>query len=408
MSSFVGSLISEPTPVVLVEITGTAANNLVLEGRALPYRPLTFSGKMRAEFNWYPGNPVATVQVLGAEESPTTINGMWKDRFMAAFDTFGVPILTGRTAIATFNGNDVANVRDLVEIVEGFRLRGQLIEFGWDQFIRQGILVRFNQTWLRREDVEWEMEFQWINRGEPETPVAFGVRIPALDIFNQISSAVEAVKLALDAPFAFVSSLSQIVDDSLAVLDESVAALADIADKSAQGLLAPLEVARSTLSALQTVKEQAQAIVDVFESLPAKARRISAGIALAIDIAVDATVDIAAAPQTTSQTETSGIANLTHEQSLESALVGRDARSEARTLKAIASQRAQEVEAQTIRVPNIDSIIAIEDQDLRDISSAFYDTPEEWKRLLTYNNLSSSKLTAGQIILVPPLSTPDC
>ena len=401
MSSFVGSLISEPTPVILLEQTGPL-NVLVLEGRALPYRPLTFSGKMRAEFNWYPGNPVATVQVLGAEEAPTTINGMWKDRFMAAFDTFGVPILTGRTAIATFNGNDVANVRDLVEIVEGFRLRGQLIEFGWDQFVRQGILIRFNQTWLRREDVEWEMEFQWINRGEPETPVAFGVRIPALDIFNQISSAIEAVKLALDAPFAFVSSISQIVDDALIVLDESVNALADIADKTAQALLTPLEVARSTLSVLQTIKEQSQAIVDVFESLPDRARRISA------DFAAVFAVDAAAAPQTTSQTETAGIANLTHEQSLESALVGRDVRAKSRALRAIASQRAQEVEAQTIRIPNIDSIIAIEGQDLRDVSSAFYDTPEEWKRLLTYNNLSSSKLTAGQIILVPPLGAPDC
>lgn len=441
MSSIIGSLVSEPSSFVITELTGDSPNTLVLEGRALPYRPLPFSGKMRAEFTWYPGNPIGTVQVLGAEEGPTTINGMWKDRFLAAVDSFGVPVITGRDAKATFNGNDVANVRDLSEIVDGFRLRGQLLEVGWDQFVRQGILVRFDSTWLRREDVEWEAEFQWINRGEPAQPVSFGVRIAAVDIANQVSNAVDSLKEALDAPFAFVSSVTNAVNNALDTLDRATTSLADIAARSvgvvtaplsstgraATAVLSPLEVARSTLAALQTVKEEADTIASTFETLPARALRTSAdlvaegvdltGVAVVsstagtqgggVDTVSTVQVGATAAPQTTSQTETAGIDELTQEQALEADLTKRNVRGASRELRSIAVRRSQEVEADAIRVPNIRSFIAGADADLRMVATKFYGTSEEWKRILTYNSLTSSRLSAGQIILIPPLTAPE-
>jgi len=64
------------------ELTGDK-RTLDLRTRALPYRPLTFTGTMRAEFTAYPGNPVRTAQVLGASEEDTTVKGYWKDRFIA-------------------------------------------------------------------------------------------------------------------------------------------------------------------------------------------------------------------------------------------------------------------------------------------------------------------------------------
>lgn len=427
MSSFAGVLVSEPTSFVIVELTGPQ-NNLILEGRALPYRPLTFSGGMRAEFTWYPGSPVATVQALGPDEKSTTINGMWKDRFLAGFNQFGIPILSGRTAKATYNGSDVANVRDLVELVDGFRLRGQLIEIGWDQFVRQGILVNFRQTWLRREDVEWEMEFQWINRGEPATPVTFGVRIGIIDILNQIEDAIANIQTALDAPFAFVSQITNEVNRALDILTETTAAIKSISEKTVDALLSPLETAQQTLAALQTVKDQAGAISSTFESVEARAQRVSAVAAPLALVGGDASIQegaadgtggvdapaeegeeeatgaAVAAPQTTSASETAGIGGLTQEAVLQAELTKREVRAAARSLRAIASQHSQEIEAETTRVANVKSFIASDDTDLRAVSTTFYGTPDEWKRLLIYNSLHSSQLTAGQIILVPPLT----
>jgi hypothetical protein len=59
----------------------------------------------------------------------------------------------------------------IVQEVDGFRLRGQLLEVTWDEITRVGFLIEFNHNWLRREDVEWEMQFQWISRGESEVPL---------------------------------------------------------------------------------------------------------------------------------------------------------------------------------------------------------------------------------------------
>ena len=41
--------------------------------------------------------------------------------------------------------------------------------------------------------------------------------------------------------------------------------------------------------------------------------------------------------------------------------------------------------------------------DLRDVSSQFYGTPNEWRFLMTYNDLTNSKLVIGQTIVIPQL-----
>lgn len=428
MSSFLGQIVSEPTALIISELTGPR-NTLELRGRALPYRPLPLEGGMRAEFTWYPGNPVATVQMLGADEKATTINGMWKDRFLRSISDIGVPILVGRTAVATLNGRQVADVRSLVRVVDGFRLRGQLLEFRWDEQIRHGILLRFRSTWQRREDVEWEMEFGWVSRGEPITPIAFSPPIPNIDISNRINDAIEGLRTVATAPFALVTTVSGEITNILEVMSSAGAALNDIAGKATQAILSPLDVARSTLAAIQTVKAQADAMRDLMESVPARAMRQASTIeTLASRVVAGGTISTTettvqtqggeattvgvsvvgatAALKTTSRTQTSGIAAITHEEAIEAEAYRRSVKEEARSVRNIAAIREQELEAQTTRVPNVTAFAVAEDDDLRDVATRFYGNPEEWKRLLTYNNLSTSKLSAGQILLVPPLNVP--
>ena len=59
---------------VIEEITGEM-RRVELSGWALPFRPLTLSGTHRAEFTWYQGSGIASVQELGPEEEPTNIKG---------------------------------------------------------------------------------------------------------------------------------------------------------------------------------------------------------------------------------------------------------------------------------------------------------------------------------------------
>ncbi len=428
MSSFLGAIISEPTALIISELTGPR-NTLELRGRALPYRPLAFEGGMRANFSWYPGNPVATVQMLGADEKSTTINGMWKDKYIRSTNDIGLPVLTGRTGVATLNGRQVADVRSLVRVWDGFRLRGQLLELRWDEKIRQGILLRFRDTWLRREDVEWEAEFGWISRGEPVTPIAFSPSIPNIDISNQINDAIEGLRNVAVSPFALVTNISGEITNILEVMSSAGAALNDIAGKATQAILSPLDAARSTLAAIQTVKDQATAMRDLMETVPARAMRQAASIeTLASRIVAGGTLSVTEttvqteggeattvgvsvigatqALKTTSRTQTSGIASITHEEAIEAEAYKRSVVDGSRSVRNTAAIRELELEAQTIRVPNVTAFAVADDDDLRDVATRFYGSPEEWKCLLTYNNLSTSKLTAGQVLLVPPLNVP--
>jgi hypothetical protein len=39
--------------------------------------------------------------------------------------------------------------------------------------------------------------------------------------------------------------------------------------------------------------------------------------------------------------------------------------------------------------------------DLRDVSLRFYGTQDNWRTLLQFNHLASSKLSSGQLVFVP-------
>lgn len=373
---------AQPSSFLLQELTGPS-NTLLLQGRALPYQPLSVGGSMRAEFTWYPGNPRATVQMLGAQEKPSTIRGMWKDRFIKSF-TDPIPFLSipalpviGQSGVAKFNNQVVGDVMSLAKIVDDFRRRGQLIEMGWDEIIRHGIMTDFDQTWIRREDLEWEMVFQWISQGEPIAPLSFGFQIPALEIANRMLAAFEAVVAAAQAAFALVASVQNAISSALDTIQEAVGAIQKTAEQANKAILAPVEAARTTLAALKTVKEQAREIANTVTSLPGRALRND--------------VDIAEATQ---------------QQALEAEDFSRELRTEARRLAALAAREAQELAARSTDEEVIGVVSGRAGQDLRDISTQFFGTPDEWRRIADYNNVSSSRVEANQTILVPKLVIP--
>src|SRR3954468_10928771 len=55
---------------------------LMLDGRTLPFRPITYAGKQRIKTTFYPGNPVGSQQVMGPTIDPSTFKGMWRDRYL--------------------------------------------------------------------------------------------------------------------------------------------------------------------------------------------------------------------------------------------------------------------------------------------------------------------------------------
>ena len=369
----------QPHSFFIAEIGDVASGHtLRLDGRALPYRPLSFDGEMRAEFTHYPGSPIATVQVLGPKENKTTIKGMWKDRFIKTSSDLGIPIV-GQTGMAHYDGMLVSNVVDLVKVTDGFRRRGQLLEVSWGEFVRQGIMTKFHFDILRDEDIEWEMEFEWMSQGEDELPIIFSATGGFLDIINSLINAVNGLVEAVNElkdEIAAIESWVNAVNNLVDTIQEVAASLADLAQQVSELVVAPAAVIGNMVSACQTIVDSCKDLVETFESLPSRVVR-----AVGVD------------PNSETQGET-----------LSAERVIRKSKRAARTVRDAAIQRQLEllIKSQGQSRP-LAVVTAKAGQDLRTISQRYYGTPNEWIRLMSYNRLGSSKLLAGDVVIVPKL-----
>lgn len=193
-SAFRITVLEGPLSTTIIQ-PGLAQGQINLVGRSLPYQPISYEVMQREKTTYNPGNPVATQQVFGAIDSPTTITGKWKD---------------------TFLGNGVA--RQFVDIFEALCRSGSLIQVAWGDgniddgsddrpagqigsrspYVRRGILKRFKWTPDRPQDIAWEAEFRWRGRDENAAPPTFNLGqinpgqaiSQATDIFGNTNDAV--------------------------------------------------------------------------------------------------------------------------------------------------------------------------------------------------------------------------
>jgi len=147
-------------PFIIEELTGSR-RSVELSDRALPYRPMALPGEQRTERTHYPGNPVATIQVLGPDETTAEIRGRLKDRFfigaraMVALSGFDSIVPPGTTP----------TVQDLVNIFHTLRRSGNYVEVRWGPEVRRGVMKRFEPSWHRLDVVEWVISFEWSQIG---------------------------------------------------------------------------------------------------------------------------------------------------------------------------------------------------------------------------------------------------
>jgi hypothetical protein len=163
-----------------------------LVGRALPYRGVSFEVTQRIQTTWYPGNPVAMQQVMGATESNTTVNGIWKDRYLGdpSLPTFGA--LTKDSAFAPVGNGQAANLMHNFELLCRYAVPVEVRMTTFvggsttgEPVVRRGLIKRFKHTHDYASDIVWEMEFEWRGRGEES---AKPVSVNLTDAREQLTS----------------------------------------------------------------------------------------------------------------------------------------------------------------------------------------------------------------------------
>lgn len=365
---------------VIRELSGEG-RSVRLVGRALPYRPFSLVGNQRVETTWYPGNPIATATVLGAEEESTSINGWWKDKYLGvAVGLEGGNVTSpgaNQTVPFTVSGERVQTARRAAEVVDSIRRQGQPVEVTWDVQARRGHLTKFEQSWHNAHDLEWKIEFTWTGFVEQQGTPTFNQETSVSETADTLERTNSQLADASVPTVPLANGFGAALAGRLASLTSSVADAQGAVTNLTLGALTPFDAARRTVAVANGVVEQADALLALLGAQPPR------------------TLLAIAAP-----------AAATFGQIVASEVYVRRMQTLARRMRREATIRRQVLLA-GIQAELLAAYSAREGEDLRDVSRLFYNTPFEWRRLMAFNELTSAALAAGQLVLVPRLQRGD-
>lgn len=340
---------------------GGGQGEVLLSGRMLPYKSLSFEVTQREKTTWSPGNPVATQQVFGAIESPSVINGIWKD---------------------TFLGNGVA--KQLDDLFRLIAKSGSLLEFQWGDgniqnadgtltarspYIRRGILKRFKSTPTIPQDVTWEAEFRWRGEDQDSAPPTFN--LGQINPGQALNEATDIFQNTNDAVLGFTQSpLVQFLQFPQTIQTQFNEAL----DSAETGIL-------ELNSVIETIPSTAKVALDV-------ANRITGLLDLvrsSFDAFQGTLLDIKAESMITTDQGTQELVFLSDRLNL---LQGID------VAKAQAIDQQNQVDGMIL--PNIMAEVRPPaGTDLRALALQYYGDPDSWWIIAQANNLSSSRVPNG-------------
>lgn len=372
----ISSDFNELVPSFVIEERSGDARQVILTGRALPYRPLSLSGSQRNTVEWYPGNPIGVLQVYGAKEEPTTVNGYWKDVFL------------GSANYALVDGFPVATARDLANTVDDIRRKGQEVKVTWLNHVRFGVLSKFTQKWYNGHDLEWEIEFTWIAQEDVTlSQIPFTNSVATVDLADapsQIKAITDQTKDAsegflgaigstitslTDTITTFTQNFQDVIDGINEKTDEVGGLVTDLFDAVAQLTqfsTAPQDVQKRVAGVLDGIKLESDDQRDMFQD--ADGTRLNYGGTFGGVLADRATLR-----------EQADLSNQT-------AVLA--AAQQKRILASVKSQVLAVFQAR-------------EGDDLRRVSQFYYGTPDGWRSLMLYNDLRTDVLVAGQTVIVP-------
>lgn len=146
--------------VEIRQLDGDRPITVVLRGRAMPYRGSAWEIEQATKLTRYPGNPVATQQLLGPAELPTSMNGMWKARFLAG------------SIVKDGDPGAITSPLEAVELFGDLLREGKTVRVQWASIVRSGLIKKFVATPDRAQDIAWELEFEWSSRDDETAPRA--------------------------------------------------------------------------------------------------------------------------------------------------------------------------------------------------------------------------------------------
>ncbi len=404
------------------------AREIVLRGRTLPYQGVGWGTTQRVDINYFPGNPVAIAQVIGATWNDTTCTGRWSDLFLRndehapdlinfatlaetalpdvdaavanRLPTTGLQDLPDNTTSTTFQSGGALPPRKartagaIRDAIYALCRGGQLLRVEWGAIVRYGYIGEFTPTHDREQDIDWEIMFKWIGK-EPTQPQ------PQPES-KDLVSAIEFVQSRVLTIIEFLSSGDR--PSQIEVFDR-------LPSSSLNAHAIFIEQYRRQF--IQYVRKINSSSKDLFSALerivraitPIDPRELFGNVRGAMDGLVQATNEMLDAFETLGAAV--GTARTTHGSPADVTVVdGLQRAFRKLALELAAEARRQQAEIDRFLTPRIKTIVRpYAGTTLRDISIQEYGTANNWRAIQDFNGLPDSVVPAGTVIRVPEITS---
>jgi len=137
-------------PGTSMELHVDGGDRVELRDRAMPFEELAFPVEQRTKKTLYPGNPIASLQILGADNLPSELEGEWNHRFLPG------------SVLVNSDPTTIESPEQLCWLFDGIVRSGRTVKVQWLHYARIGVLKKFEPIWLRASDCKWRMSFEWI------------------------------------------------------------------------------------------------------------------------------------------------------------------------------------------------------------------------------------------------------
>jgi hypothetical protein len=340
-----------------------AKRTIILRGRALPTSPLQMPRKQRTVTTYYPGNPQATVQVLGTTYGSTTISGVWKYRFVGD-PTYEMYSVAGFGDL-DFNLNVDAADRTPQTLVKAFEKlldEGIPVVVEWNDQQRRGIIKEFTPKWLRSQDVEWSLTIEWFAKG-PDVLRAKNLDLPGAPVVTWASLLDDIMALE---PRFLLPDVAAIVTSRIAAIREGVGTVFDFIRFSQTQTETPISAIQAVNTAAFEIRLEAEEVISRTKDTPYT--------------------------DYTSRDDVDAVLGM---EGWRRTVGTRSAELRSATQKTARDFNEQNAPG-TLQV-----VVVPQNTTLRDLSRVYYGTADDWQLIADINFLDESQVEAGTTLIIP-------
>jgi len=373
-------------PLSIIELSGDG-RAIVLTGRSLPYRPVAWTGELRVETKYFPGNPIAQAQVMGAVWGETTMNGKWKDVFLSnvenAAQLRGFPPTAGPDFPGTrgfggksfqsggaVNNGAATRARELRDAFWLLQRAGQLLRVEWGSIVRYGFLTSFEADHDREEDIGYTLQWRWIGDTDAVPRVRVAPKLDAPGLLAQLLKDIQDFITELQTELAFFFGRAQEITQAITRVGSLVTEVVDTLSSVVNALLIPAQI-------IGTLTQQLTSVALAVKNLLDELRAVPAGYAALRDggNVLDANIAAGIQAQLAFNAARLGVESITVRDQL---------------------QEFDIAEALGVYT-------ATSDTTLRDVSNLAYGTPDNWPFIADFNGLTGSVVPQGAVLKIPAL-----